>query len=236
MRATRESDLAACAATVERYFDAVESELVAVRQTLVALFSHGPVTAAAASAAIEDRVRRHLRTSPIIGAGYVAAPGALADRSLYLAWWQGQDETLLADHTPSHGSDFDYTRNEWFRTPSMSRHPHVTGPYVDFVCSDEYVMTHTVPVIVDGEMLGVVGADTLVETLEDLFLDEFRSARATLVNSHGRAIVSADPHVATGDLIEADAAVDHLACTRLPLRLIGLDGARQVAAPAQTSR
>ena len=38
---------------------------------------------------------------------------------------------------------------------------HLTGPYVDYVCTDDYTITVTTPVRVDGEMVGVVGTDAL---------------------------------------------------------------------------
>ena len=39
------------------------------------------------------------------------------------------------------------------------RHRHLTGPYVDYVCTDDYTITITTPVRVAGRLVGVVGTD-----------------------------------------------------------------------------
>ncbi|MFI5429407.1 cache domain-containing protein [Aeromicrobium sp. UC242_57] len=121
---------------------------------------------------------------------------------------------------PDTGEPLDYTRHPWFRTPERTGQPHVTGPYVDFVCTDQYVMTATTPVVSRGQMVGVVGADTLVETLERLLLPTLRSAGATVVNDDGRAVASADPHIATGSLVRLGDHDEVVACSRLPLSVV----------------
>ena len=34
----------------------------------------------------------------------------------------------------------------------------ITGPYVDYLCTDQYTLTFTAPLVVDGRFLGVAGA------------------------------------------------------------------------------
>ena len=81
-------------------------------------------------------------------------------------------------------------------------------------------MTSTAPVISRGTMVGVVGADTLVESLEGLLLPVLRSAGATLVNDQGRTVVSADPHLATGNLLDLAAYAEVAPCRDLPLSVV----------------
>ena len=215
------AELSSCVETVETYFHGILDELEAMRTLLVDLFDRGSVDSAVARARIEPNVRRFLSTTDIVGAGYVAARGALSDEPLYLAWWQGDDQQLLAESdAPGTGDPLDYTRHPWFRTPERTGQSYVTGPYVDFVCTDEYVMTSTAPVLSHGRMVGVVGADTLVETLEDLFLPALRSADATLVNDQGRTVVSADPHLATGNLVDVSSYAEVLPCRGLPMSVV----------------
>src|SRR5215207_8208167 len=207
--------------TIEGYFHHIFDELETMRGMLVDLFDRGPVDSTVARARIEPHVRRFLDSTDIVGAGYVAARGALSDQPLYLAWWQGDDQQLLAESdAPGTGDPLDYTRHPWFRTPERTGEPYVTGPYVDFVCTDEYVMTSTAPVISRGQMVGVVGADTLVERLEGLLLPPLRSADATLVNDQGRTVVSADPHLATGSLLDLAAYAEVLPCRGLPMSVV----------------
>lgn len=208
----------ACVGAVEDHFLRIGDELETLRSLLLGVFGAGPVDAALASATIEPQVRTLLDRSPVIGAGYVAAPGALSDRALYLAWWQGDDRHLLArSDAPATGDPLDYTRHPWFRTPARTRLPHVTGPYIDFVCTDEYVMTSTTPVFAGDRMLGVVGADTLLESLETMLLPTLRAAGATLVNGAGRIVVSADPHLGTGTLLDLAGCRRVIGCRDLPL-------------------
>ena len=126
-----------------------------------------------------------------------------ADRELFLAWWQGEDLTLLAERgVPLGHHVFDYTRHEWFQTPLTTGERHVTGPYVDYVCTDEYVLTATVPVLVDGRMAGVAGADTRLETFEELMRSSL-TGDVVLVNGHDRCVVAADPLLTSADYLRA---------------------------------
>jgi hypothetical protein len=217
----RTTELAACVDSVERHFHHILDELETMRTHLVRRFDRGPVDSGAARTVVEPFALAFLVSADIVGAGYVAARDALSDQPLYLAWWQGDDQHLLAESdAPATGDPLDYTRHPWFRTPERTGLPHVTGPYVDFVCTDEYVMTATTPVISQGRMVGVVGADTLVETLERLLMPALRAAGATVVNDLGRAVASADPHLATGSLIHLSDCREVIACERLPLSVV----------------
>ena len=208
-----------CLRAVEQHFHQVFDELARWERSLSQLFGDGPVSAAMATAAIASRAIAFLDgPHHLVGAGFVASRGALSDRALYLAWWQGDDRRLLAEPTLTATDTFDYTRRPWFANPERTGRRHLTGPYVDVVCTDEYTVTATAPVTVGGRMVGVVGADTLVETLEDLLLPDLRLADATLVNEHGRAVVSADPHVGPGDHVNGTR--ETLACAGLPLAVV----------------
>ncbi|MFT4263561.1 MAG: cache domain-containing protein [Nocardioides sp.] len=203
---------------VERHFHRIYDELAVWSDTLVELFSAGPVTAAMASTAIIGRALAFLDgPHSLVGGGFVAARDALADRPLYLAWWQGDNRALLAEPSGPATEVFDYTRRPWFTVPERTGRRHLTGPYVDFVCTDEYTVTATAPVTVDGRMVGVVGADTLVETLERMLLPGLRASGATLVSEHGRAVVSADPHIGPGDRVGPGTTY---ACAGLPLSVV----------------
>ena len=138
----------------------------------------------------------------LVGAGFVAAAGVMADARWHMAWWQGaRAERLQIDEEDAAGEA--YARREWFARPMEQGISHLTGPYVDFLCTDEYTVTVTVPVVRNGRSLGVVGADVLAATLEESLGRQLRlvSPGAALLNSHGRVIVSADPTLAAGTLL-----------------------------------
>ena len=213
--------LGPAAQRVTELFEQLFGDIDLVRVRLEALFSAGPVAAAAVVAEVEADARRFLDRGIALGAGFVAGRDALTDHTLYLAWWQGEDQQLLGEsEAPASGAPFDYTRREWFRVPEESGRRHVTGPYVDYVCTDEYVVTCTAPVVVDGHMVGVVGADVLVETLEGLLLHPLDEVGATLVGDHGRTIVSADHRLAAGTIIDLATVRERMDCADLPLSVV----------------
>ncbi|MGH1563933.1 cache domain-containing protein [Mumia sp. DW29H23] len=216
-------DLEAPASVVSAYFSDVFLHLDEMRVRMEALFAAGPVSAGEVSAAIAPLVGRTLADQRLMGSGFVAARHVLSDKALYLAWWQGENRQLLAEaEAPDSGDPLDYTRHEWFRVPARTGLPHVAGPYVDYVCTDEYVLTATAPVVVDGVMVGVVGADTLVETLELMLLPSLREAGdgATVVNGAGRAVVSQSPRIATGSLVDVQGSREVLPCGDLELAVV----------------
>lgn len=142
---------------------------------------------------------------PLAGGGFVAAHNALSDAPWHMAWWQGRSKEIqVLSSVESMGEA--YSRREWFTVPVETGASHVTGPYVDFICTDEYTVTLTSPLTVGGKVVGVVGADVFVESLEEVLLPDLRSVHpeASLVNRVGRVVVSADPQLAAGRLLVGD--------------------------------
>lgn len=218
---TTRSPVDLVAEEVTEYFRRLFGDIERMRTSLLDLFAAGPVDAGVAAAAVEPDARALLDQGLVLGAGYVAARDALTDQSLYLAWWQGDSQQCLGgSDAPGSGDPFDYTRREWFRVPEATGERHVTGPYVDYVCSDEYVVTSTMPVVVGDRMVGVVGADTLVETLENVLLPTLRSTGATLVSEHGRTIASSDHRLAAGTLLDLPSCEQLSPCHDLPLAVV----------------
>ena len=151
----------------------------------------------------------------VIGAGFVAAPQFLADTDWHLAWWLGHSNTfglgaadpgirrLEAEEDPTAENFRDYTTLEWWRVPSTTGARHITGPYVDYLCTDDYTLTLTMPAFADGAMIGVVGADLYVNDIERALLPAVRDAgrSAALVNASGRVVVATDSSRPTGSLL-----------------------------------
>ena len=153
----------------------------------------------------------------ITGAGFVAAPGYLPDAQWHLAWWLSSANTfgssgsaelrrLEAVSDPDSEQFRDYTTLEWWRVPERTGRRHLTGPYVDYLCTDDYTVTITTPVFAEGEMIGVVGADAYVARLERELLPVLREwgGTGTLVNASGRILASNDSRRATGALLRTE--------------------------------
>lgn len=157
----------------------------------------------------------------VIGAGFIAAPEAGPSQALHFAWWLGplSDNPLLGTTTEPTRLDLasreytqylrDFRAFEWYRVPEATRTRHITGPYVDHLCTCDYILTLTVPVGVGGSMRGVVGVDILVRRLEPEVLPLLRATEAAiaLVSSSGRVILSVSPTLRVGSVVsDASAA------------------------------
>ena len=134
-----------------------------------------PIVRRSPSWASTTSPRRMLRLPdlPLAGAGFVAAQDALADVPYWLQWWttdpdaaQPAVERLQVQTDPSAEDFRDYTGLAWFTGPRDTGEPCLTGPYVDYLCTDEYTLTFTQPVQTAVGLVGVVGADLFVRALE----------------------------------------------------------------------
>lgn len=199
-------------ARVDEFFDGVFAPLEAwapkLREQLRASLAGGPLTGVAIVALTEVEAHRILETTdrPLYGAGFCAA-GEMVSEGNPLAWWQGPERSLLASSTFGPGqAAVDLRRLEWYRVPAETGERHIAGPFVDYLCSNEITLTSTLPILIDGEFSGVVCADVLVASLEDLLLPEIsRFGEASLVNGSGRVIISTAPGLETGDRLPAAA-------------------------------
>ncbi|MBO9625399.1 MAG: PDC sensor domain-containing protein [Microbacterium sp.] len=221
----------AAAAIVEDYFSTPTRTLLDWVQpfaTQVAeLRRSGPLTTTKLDPLVEPHALRTLDLEgvPVYGAGFIAAIDLLADAHSHLAWWQGADRTqlVLASQTVNK-EDIDYSALEWYRVPMTSGEPHVAGPYVDYLCSDEYTITIAVPADIDGERIGVAGLDLLVAAVEKELTPRFAALghQVTLTNGVGRVVVSTDPRCATGDSVRGSrlAALPRIACEGVALDVI----------------
>lgn len=161
--------------------------------------------------------------APVYGAGFIAAIDLPADARSHLAWWQGEDRKQLVLAAQSlNKEDIDYSALEWYRIPMATGRPHMAGPYVDYLCSDEYTITIAVPAEIDGERIGVAGLDMLVSEVERDLLPRFEALdrEVTVTNSIGRILLSTDPSCATGDAVRSSRWAEF---PRFPCTSVGLD-------------
>jgi hypothetical protein len=155
----------------------------------------------------------------IVGAGYVAAPDALSDAKYWLQWWSdydiprtGRPQRLQVELDPLGELFRDYTELPWFAVPAETSKRHVTGPYVDYLCTDEYTLTFTIPVFAHGRFAGVVGADVYAHDVERLVSPQLGAlgAPAALLNTAGRVVAATGSARVTGDLVRRSDLADAL--------------------------
>ncbi|MBB2746192.1 UNVERIFIED_ORG: hypothetical protein FHR35_006055 [Microbispora rosea subsp. rosea] len=168
----------------------VVADLAALRPLLWARLRGG---------ALPARLPAHLPAhlpALIAGIGFIAAPGLLADAPWYLEWWQenpsGDPVQLLRDMDPASSAFYDYTHWDWYAGPSSGAERTICGPYVDYLCTDEYSLTLSVPVLAGGSFAGVAAADVFVRRFEAAVLPALREipGPAFLVNAEGRVVAS----------------------------------------------
>lgn len=224
--ATREA-----ATIVEEYFGGPIRALLSWADPLATRIAgaqaHGPLTGNRLDALVKQYALQTLalESAPVYGAGFIAAIDLLADARSHLAWWQGEERRQLVLASQPVGKEhIDYSELEWYRVPMSSGEPHVAGPYVDYLCSDEYTITIAVPVRVAGAPIGVAGLDLLVVEVEQDLMPRFAALghRVTLVNGVGRVIVSTDPRCATGDSVRGGrlATLPRASCESVALGVI----------------
>ncbi|MCT9930600.1 cache domain-containing protein [Planotetraspora sp. A-T 1434] len=191
-------------AVVERVREAADGVFAALGEvrdaTVACLRPRGGRPVAADLAALRPLLWARLNGSRlsalIAGIGFIAAPGLLADAPWYLEWWQenpaGDPVQLLRDLDPSSSAFYDYTHWDWYTGPHSGAERTICGPYVDYLCTDEYSLTLSVPVVLDGVFIGVAAADVFVRRFESAVLPALRRIPATafLVNAEGRVVAS----------------------------------------------
>ena len=197
-------------ALCETAFAAVDG-LRGVADQLLLPFTQGASLAAADVAPIDGPVRQILDVprSPLVGAGLVVAPDVLVDARHWMQWWTrddgGQPQQLQPELDAEEESFSDYTVLPWFAVPRETGRRHVTGPYVDWLCTQEYTLTFTVPVFGTHPdrgrcHLGVVGADIVASWLERRLLPLLHrmDGPVALVNAEGRVVVANRPALGDG--------------------------------------
>jgi hypothetical protein len=166
---------------------------------------------------IESHCLKLLTTSdpPLAGAGVVVAPYVLKDDPYWLEWWlAGPDNEraaatrLTADLDPHSVTFRDYTSLGWFEGPQRTGERTITGPYVDYLCTDQYTLTFTAPLVAGERFLGVAGVDVLARWFEHHLFSVVDTVGSpdegcVVVNRSGRVVACPGGGWVTGDLIRS---------------------------------
>jgi hypothetical protein len=174
--------------------------------------------------AISDVLGAH--PSFVAGCGVVPAPNLLADAPYWMEWfWSVPDrdpEALRVNLEPAAPDFFDYTTADWFVTPERTGQRHIAGPYVDYVCTNEYATTVALPVQARGEFVGIVALDVTVSGWERRILPALRAIGdpVTLTNASGRVIASTSALRSPGRRIDASDGARLIGSTAVGWRLL----------------
>ncbi|MFF4501474.1 cache domain-containing protein [Streptomyces sp. NPDC001401] len=205
--APEKSVAAGVRSALESVFDAVAATRTDTAELLGRVAAEGRRPATVDLAALRPGLHLRLARNELVsGVGFVAAPGLLTDVPAWLEWWQsgsdGDVRPLLLDLDPEQSAYADYTHWDWFALPRDTGKRAVAGPYVDYLCSDEYSLTLSAPVEMAGRFAGVAAADVYLRHFEAAVMPMLRRlpGPAHLVNARGRVTASADPAHLAGSL------------------------------------
>jgi hypothetical protein len=203
---------AGVATRLETLCSTVFAPLLTMAEAVAAAIPDGRPPALADFAAVRPLAYAQLERPDelVIGSGMIADPALIADAPWHLAWWIRDADRRIAPlrvvSDPARDGFRDYTILEWWAVPQRTGRRHITGPYVDYLCTDAYTLTFTVPVHrPDGSLAAVVGSDVYASRAERFLLPALRACGrpATVVNMAGRVVVSTYPPHATGALVRS---------------------------------
>ncbi|HTY28858.1 MAG TPA: hypothetical protein VMD51_12085, partial [Mycobacterium sp.] len=148
------------------------------------------------------------REHGVWGMGFVAAPFVVEGRERYMAWWQRHNERvarLRLNFDPTSIDVYDYLQMDWYQLAQRGQARVAYGPYVDYSGSDMYTITATIPVVADGDFLGVAGADLVVGQVERNLIEVLRQSPedACVVNTERRVIAANTPRWIVGSRLAA---------------------------------
>ncbi|MFF4117521.1 cache domain-containing protein [Streptomyces sp. NPDC001714] len=212
MTSTPATGIDRCSTSIRDAVDSVYSALAVLeadaRARLTTAIRKGRKPATGDVASLRPTIQALLRGQgdAFNGTGVVTAPGILADATFHMEWWQRVDEKdsrpLRLNLDPRSESFYDYTLKPWFVIPRDEGHGTVMGPYVDLHCAGLYILTFTRPLTVDGEFVGVVGADVPVAAFEQIVVPSLKHLgdEALLITGEGRVLAANTPDWAVGEI------------------------------------
>jgi hypothetical protein len=228
---------AAVSALVEEVFGTVAEVRTAALQSLRE--ADGAERAAAEFPGLAEPLKALVRQPGGLasGLGLMVAPSPSLDLRVQLHWWQLDPvgdvvRELDPDLRPDSVGFYDYPTAPWFEVPRRTGERHVVGPHVDVHGTGQYLLTFTVPVLVQGTFLGVAGVDVAVSRFEAHLLDRLGTTTEPfcLVNDDDRVVLSTSPWWLVGSLLQESAvAATPLAGAPWRLSLVDDEGRLQQA-------
>ena len=210
--ASENAPLGACIqqlnSTLETIFGQVRQLVDETRSLWARVLAEGRQPTAKDLATLRPDIDRQLLATGAFGCGggVILQPGCLADREMHLEWWYladgGKTMPLRPNFDLRRENFYDYTAMPWFSRPRSTGSSCVEGPYVDLYGTNMYVLTFTVPIVVDGRFIGVAGLDLSLHNVERLLIRSLMRLEheAVLIAVDGRVIASNSPNWMVGDL------------------------------------
>jgi hypothetical protein len=187
--------------TLIDWFENRFTHLRALSDELSTFLTHDSTGVLTVSATVRREMKasasHYLQQHPVVdGCGLIFAHSALGTESGQLEWWVREDESRFARYSfgvvPGGDRYYDYEQHEWFIRASVEGRSAAVGPYIDYLGVEVYIVTLTVPAVVEGRRVGAVGNDIQLEDLERALLPTLLSCESdiVIVSRHGNVLVS----------------------------------------------
>ncbi|WP_374439206.1 cache domain-containing protein [Pseudomonas panipatensis] len=157
------------------------------------------------------------------GTGVVLQPGVLQDKEMYLEWRQlgagGRVMPLSLNFNRGSESFYDYSDMPWFSRPRNSGRSTVVGPYVDLYGQDMYILTFSMPILVNGQFIGVAAADVALNKFERVVTSSLMrmSHEALILSSEGRVVATNTANWTAGEMASLGLSRIDSDCQYMPL-------------------
>ncbi|MCU1722715.1 MULTISPECIES: cache domain-containing protein [unclassified Pseudomonas] len=207
------ASFSACAqqldSTLGTIFNQVRELVEDTRSLWERVLAEGRQPAAKDLASLRPAIDRQLLATGAFGCGggVIVEPNCLADREMHLEWWYladgGKTLPLRPNFDRRRENYYDYTEMPWYRRPRDTGKSVVEGPYVDLYGTNLYVLTFTMPIMVQGRFIGVAGLDLSLHNVERLLVRSLMRLdhEAVLLSADGRVIASNTANWMVGDLV-----------------------------------
>lgn len=101
----------------------------------------------------------------------------------------------------------------WYQIASETHLPYMHGPFLDYGCTNSYVVTQAVPVVIDDVLVGVCAIDVSIHRLDSILklILSSMDVPALVVGQDGRVVSSTSREWSLGQLWPhaADADIEH---------------------------
>ncbi|MEV7647317.1 cache domain-containing protein [Arthrobacter sp. NPDC089319] len=215
MTAPATSQAADSAAAIEAWLNGLYQDLHAsskdVANQLEERISSGSNISPADIVGIAEMAASFLDSHDIaVGAGEIFSLSAIKDAEGVLEWWIRNDsggiEKFGFDLAPEGDRFYDYEKLPWFSIAAKTGRQSISGPYVDYLGFDEYIVTCAVPTYVHGRFIGVTGCDIRIRDLENKLIPIVRRipGDAALLNDQNRVILGNSGRFIVGERIKSE--------------------------------
>lgn len=142
-----------------------------------------------------------------LGAGLIFSVDRIAPGTRLIEWWSRQNggtiRPVFFEHKPQAFNYYEFERLPWFSIARETGGPGFAGPYIDWTGTDDYIMTFTLPILIEEAFYGVVGCDITIGEFEQAIMPELRGVPGdtALLNAESRVVVGNSSRFVVGDVV-----------------------------------